>query len=138
VTQDGTEEGLLPEESVRRFAEAITVRDADAAIAVCDPDVEFLSVLAVGGRAYKGRDGIRQYFEDVASAWSVWTVDVERILAAVDGRVAIVMTMSGRGRESAAGFSERTAHVWTLRNGKLLRNQPYRDPELALRDVGGS
>jgi ketosteroid isomerase-like protein len=138
VTHDGTEEGLLPEESVRRFAEAITVRDADAAIAVCDPDVEFLSVLAVGGRAYKGRDGIRQYFEDVASAWSVWTVDVERILAAVDGRVAIVMTMSGRGRESAAGFSERTAHVWTLRNGKLLRNEPYRDPELALRDLGGS
>jgi ketosteroid isomerase-like protein len=126
------------EESVRRFADAVTLGDADAAIAVCDPDIEFLSVLAVGGRAYKGHNGIREYFEDVSSAWSEWTVDVERILAAPDGRVAIVMTMSGRGRESAAGFSERTGHVWTLRNGKLLRNEPYRDAEGALAEVGGS
>jgi ketosteroid isomerase-like protein len=136
--REGSGEGRVPEDSVRRFAEAVTLGDADAAIAVSDPDVEFLSVLAVGGRAYKGHDGIRQYFDDVSSAWSEWTVDVERILAGPDGRVAIVMTMSGRGRESAARFSERTGHVWTLRNGKLLRNEPYRDADLALRDVGGS
>ena len=131
-------EGSLPEDSVRRFADAVTLGDADAAIAVCDPEVEFLSVLAFDGRAYKGHGGIRQYFEDVLSAWSEWTVDVERIVAAPDGRVAIVMTMSGRGRESAAGFSERTGHVWTLRNGKLLRNEPHRDARHALAEVGGS
>jgi ketosteroid isomerase-like protein len=128
----------LPEDSVRGFARAVTQGDVDAAIAVCDPEVEFLSVLAVGGRAYKGHDGIREYFEDVSSAWSEWTVDVERVLAGPDGRVAIVMTMHGRGRESAAAFSERTGHVWTLRNGKLLRNEPYRDAEGALAEVGGS
>ncbi|MFL5839232.1 MAG: nuclear transport factor 2 family protein, partial [Thermoleophilaceae bacterium] len=98
--REGSGEGLVPEDSVRRFAEAVTLGDADAAIAVSDPDVEFLSVLAVGGRSYNGHDGIRQYFDDVSSAWSEWTVDVERILAGPDGRVAIVMTMSGRGRES--------------------------------------
>jgi ketosteroid isomerase-like protein len=128
---------LLPEEAVRRFADAVTLRDVDAAIALSDPEIEFLSVLSVDGRAYKGHDGIRQYFDDVSSAWSEWTVDVEHILAGPDGRVAIVMTMNGRGRESAAGFSERTGHVWTLRNGKLLRNEPYRDAERALVEVGG-
>jgi ketosteroid isomerase-like protein len=126
------------EDALRRFAEAVTLGDVDAAIAVCDPEVEFLSILAIGGRAYKGHDGIRQYFDDVASAWSDWTVDVERVLAGADGRVAIVMTMSGRGRESAAEFSERTGHVWTLRNGKLLRNQPFRDPDQVLAEVGAS
>jgi ketosteroid isomerase-like protein len=129
---------MQPEEPVRRLAEAITLGDVDAAIAVCDPEVEFLSVLAVDGRPYKGHQGIRQYFDDVSAAWSEWRVDIERVLAGADGRVAIVMTMSGRGRESAGGFSERPGHVWTLRNGKLLRNEPYRDAELALREVGTS
>ncbi|MBD0280899.1 MAG: nuclear transport factor 2 family protein [Thermoleophilaceae bacterium] len=128
--------GAEHEEPVRRFAEAVTNYDPDAAITVCDPEVEFLSVLAVSGQAYAGHEGIRQYFEDVATAWEEWKVEVHRIAAAPDGRVAIVMTMHVRGRESGAGLCERTGHVWTVRNGRLLRNEPYRDPEEALRAVG--
>ena len=128
--------GARPEESVRGLADAITQVDPDAAVAVCDPEVEFLSVLAVGGKAYVGHDGIRQYFEDVASAWAEWRVEVHRIALAADGRVVIVMTMHARGKGSGAAWSELTGHVWRLRDGKLLRNQPYRDPEEALRAVG--
>jgi ketosteroid isomerase-like protein len=128
-----TEDGRQP---VRRFAHAVTDGDADAAVALCDPAIEFLSVLGVSGRAYRGHEGIRQYFDDVASAWREWRVDVHRVAAAPDGRVAIVMTMHMRGRESGAALSERTGHVWTLRDGRLLRNEPYREPEQALRAVG--
>jgi hypothetical protein len=46
------------------------------------------------------------------------------------------MTMHARGKESGAVISELTGHVWTVREGKLLRNQPFRDPEQALRAVG--
>ena len=66
------------DEPVRRFAAAITRCDVDAALAVCDPDVEFLSVLAVDGRPYVGHAGIRRYFDDIASAWEEWRVDVHR------------------------------------------------------------
>jgi hypothetical protein len=48
----------------------------------------------------------------------------------------IVMTMHARGKESGAGLSELTAHVWTLRDGRLLRNQPFREPDRALRELG--
>ncbi len=125
-----------PEEPVQGLADAITRVDPDAAVAVCHPEVEFLSVLAVSGKAYVGHDGIRQYFEDVASAWAEWTVEVHRITPAADGRVVIVMTMHARGKGSGASWSELTGHVWTLRDGKLLRNQPFRDPDDALRAVG--
>jgi ketosteroid isomerase-like protein len=125
-----------PVESVHGLAAAINRRDPDAAIAVCDPEIEFLSVLAVSGRAYVGHDGIRQYFDDVASAWEEWRVEVHRVAAAPDGRVAIVMTMHMRGKESGAALSSRTGHIWTHRNGKLLRNQPFREPEEALRAAG--
>ena len=121
-----------------RFADAVNDADPEAAVAVCDPEVEFLSVLAVSGRAYHGHDGIRQYFEDVASAWEEWRVEVDRVAAAEDGRVAIVMTMHFRGKESGAAFSERTGHVWTIRNSMLLRNQPYREADQSLRELGVS
>ena len=41
--------------------------------------------------------------------------------------------MQARGKEVECALAERTAHIWTFRGGKLLRNQPYRVPEEALR-----
>jgi ketosteroid isomerase-like protein len=123
---------------VRGFAEAITSSDLDAALEVCHPEVEFLSVLAVDGKAYLGHDGIRQYFEDVTSAWDEWTVEVHRTADLPDGRVVIEMTMHARGRESGLPIAVFAAHVWTLKDGKLLRNQPFREPEQARREVGQS
>ncbi len=118
---------------VRGFAEAINRFDQDAAVAFCDSEIEFLSVLAVGGEPYRGHDGIRQYFEDIESAWDEWRVEVDRVQEGSDGRVAIVMTMHWRGKESGTGYCDCTGHVWTLRNGKLLRNEPHRVSENALR-----
>jgi ketosteroid isomerase-like protein len=128
--------GPNPETPVRLFADAVTRCDPDAAIAVCDPEIEFLSVLAVSGRAYVGHDGIREYFDDISSAWDEWRVELHRVAAAPDGRVAIVMTMHARGKGSGAVLAAQTGHIWTLRNGKLWRNEPYREPERALHDLG--
>jgi ketosteroid isomerase-like protein len=126
------------DEPVRRFADAINRSDLDGALVVCDRGIEFLSMLGITGRRYLGHEGIRQYFDDVASAWGEWRVEVHRVASAPDGRVAIVMTMHVRGRESGAALSEHAAHVWTVENGKLLRNELYRDPEEALRTVGAT
>jgi ketosteroid isomerase-like protein len=128
--------GTDGEEAARRFAEAITSGDRESAIGICHPEIEFHSVLGISGRAYLGHDGVLQYLDDVESAWRDWTVEVERIVEAEDGRVVIVMTMHARGRGSGASLAERTAHIWTLRDGRLFRNQVYREPNQALRDLG--
>jgi ketosteroid isomerase-like protein len=120
----------LSTDPVVGFADAITSGDLDKALEVCHPEIEFLSVLAVTGDRYVGHDGIRRYFADFASAWSEWRVEVHGVQALEDGRVEIVMTMHFRGKESGAMLSERTAHVWTLRDGRLLRNEPVRRPDL--------
>jgi ketosteroid isomerase-like protein len=125
--------GAQSQEQVRAFATAITRNDPDAAVTVCHPEIEFISVLAVDGRAYVGHRGIRQYFEDIVSAWDEWRVEVHRVVSAPEGRVVIEMTMHARGRESGAPLSEFAAHIWTLRDGKLLRNQLFREPEQAAR-----
>jgi ketosteroid isomerase-like protein len=124
------------ERSVRVFSEAVTAGDVEAALEVCHPEIEFLSVLAVSGRRYLGHAGIREYFEDVAFAWAEWRVEAFRIVPGRDGRVAIEMSMHVRGKESGAVLSERTDHIWTLKDDKLLRNEPYRVPGAALRALG--
>jgi ketosteroid isomerase-like protein len=128
--------GRDSERPVRGFADAINSHDLDAALAVCHPEIVFLSVLAVSGDAYVGHDGIRQYFKDVASAWSEWRVEVHRTVEAPEGRVMIEMTMHARGKESGAPWSEFTAHLWTVRDGRLLRNEVFREPDEALRAAG--
>jgi ketosteroid isomerase-like protein len=128
--------GVPPEHPVRVFSDAVTAGDVEAAVEVCHPEIEFLSVLAVSGRRYLGHAGIREYFEDVASAWAEWRVEVHEIVPGADGRVAIVMSMHVRGKESGAILSERTDHIWTLKEGKLLRNEPFREPGEAIRELG--
>lgn len=122
--------------AARRFAEAITACDREAALAVCHPEIEFRSVLGISGRAYLGLEGVLRYLDDVESAWNEWRVEVHRILDGPDGRVLIEMTMHAQGKESGLSLAERTAHIWTIKDGLLLRNQPYRRPELALRELG--
>jgi ketosteroid isomerase-like protein len=114
------------------FAKAITNRDREAALAVCHPDIEFRSMLGIDGRSYRGHDGIREYFDDIDSAFSEWSIEVEQVVEGDDGRVAIVMTMHARGQGSGAELAGRTGHVWTLRDGRLARNQLFREADAAL------
>jgi ketosteroid isomerase-like protein len=120
------------EEAARRFAETITSGDRPAALAVCHPDIEFESMLEITGSRYLGHAGINRYFEDVQSAWEDWHVVVEQVTEAPDGRVVIVMTMRARGKGSGVSLESRTAHVWTLRDGRLVHNELFRDPDRAL------
>jgi ketosteroid isomerase-like protein len=118
------------------FAIAITNGDRDAALAVCHPDIEFSSMLGISGRSYVGHSGVREYFDDIESAWAEWKVDVERVAEGADGRVVIVLMMHARGKGSGIEVGERAAHIWTLGEGRLLRNDLHREPEDALRALG--
>ena len=56
--------------AVRAFADAITQRDVEGALAVCHPEVEFYSLMAqLQASPYKGFAGIRRYFRDVDADW---------------------------------------------------------------------
>src|SRR5438132_889968 len=53
----------------RRIFEAYNARDIETFIARCDPSIEFHSTFSVVGGDYHGRDGMREYFRDLADAW---------------------------------------------------------------------
>ena len=136
---EGAVEAAAPpvgDEPVRGFAAAINRSDLEAALDVCHPEIEFRSVLGVDGRAYVGHDGIRRYFEDISSAWEEWRVDVHETAAAPGGRVIIEMTMHARGKGSGAPLAAFAAHIWTLRDGRLVRNELFRDRTQAEQAAG--
>lgn len=119
---------------VGAFADAITERDLDAAVALCHPDIEFFSLLAqLEARPYRGFAGIRRYFRDVEATWAEWRVEVEQLIPAADGRVVIIMSTHMRGRGSELPFAERVANVWEFKDEKLWRATLYRDPAEALK-----
>jgi ketosteroid isomerase-like protein len=125
------------EQCVYRYADAVTRGDPEAAIAECDPHVEFCSVLAaLEGRAFYGAAGIREYFKEIAAAWDEWRVELERVEEAPDGRVAVAMSMRLRGQASGVAFERRLGHLWEMRGGKLWRLTPYDDPDEPFRVAG--
>jgi ketosteroid isomerase-like protein len=119
---------------VRAFADAITDRDVEAAVALCHPEIEFFSLMAqLEARPYHGPEGIRRYFKDIDATWEEWRVEVEQLVPAPDGRVVIVMSTHMRGRGSGLPFAERLANLWEFKDEKLWRATLYRDPAEALR-----
>ncbi len=119
-------------EVVNRAYEAFKDFDAEALIAVADPEIEFGTSAAAPGGTYRGHTGVRRYMKEVEGAFGDrWDAEIERIADAGDGRVILVARVFGEGK-AAEPLELHVAHVWELREGKLLRGTVYLDPEAAL------
>jgi ketosteroid isomerase-like protein len=69
------------------------------------------------------------------SGWQDWRCEAERFVAEGDTVVALTR-YRGRGKTSGAAVDTEGAHVWTFRDGKVIRLVVYSSRERALRDAG--
>jgi ketosteroid isomerase-like protein len=115
----GNPAGLTADvEVVRRGYAAFAARDVDALLEIAAPDCE----LHLDGTAraiarekpYRGHDGVREYFADVARVWDALTLHADDIRA-VPGSVIVMGHVEAR----RAGVLHRRAVLWTwkLRHG---------------------
>jgi ketosteroid isomerase-like protein len=124
-------------ELVKRAMEAWNREDVDQLIPLSDPDVEFVSIFAgMEGRTYRGFDGLRRYFADMADTWSEFRRDIEEMIDAGDNRVVVFFHLRGTARVSGGPVDERVTTVFHLREGRLYRMVVYRDRHEALVAVG--
>ena len=101
-------------------------------IAFAHPDIEFGGSAAAPDGLYRGHDGIRKYLADIEGAFGhEWDAEVERIAEAGDNRVVLIARVFGPGK-GGLPLDLRLAHIWELKDGKLLRGKVYLDPEAAL------
>jgi ketosteroid isomerase-like protein len=130
----------MSEENVevfRRSVAAFNERDEDAINDLFTEDFEFIPYLAalVETTTYRGRDGLRQYFEDAEAAWENFDVRVDEIRDLGD-RVIAFGEIRGRGRGSGLEVRVSLAWVADFRQGKFRRLQSFGDATEALEAAG--
>jgi ketosteroid isomerase-like protein len=122
---------------VRRVFEAFTERDVDAVLELADPDVEFYAPtgsIAGHDEPYRGHDGMRQYFEDVARIWEELEV-IPHEYRELDDTVVALGRVYGRGLDGLLVDSP-TGWIWKLRNGKIYECRVYTSRQETLDAAG--
>lgn len=124
-------------EIVRAVYDAFAQRDLAAVFAFFDHSVEMTQSAEVPwGGQYVGHEGARKFFgklmDNVQSK-----VETERFIDAGDHVVQVGHTR-GTVHTTDRRFDVPEVHVWTLRNGKIIRFQAYIDHPPMLVALGKS
>ena len=100
-------------------------------------DIDWLSLISAStqGRGYRGHDGLRQWGRDMEDTWEYFRIEAMELTDAGD-RVVASVHLHGRGRVSGAAVDLYVAHVWTFRNGRVVRMEVHDDVAEALKAVG--
>jgi ketosteroid isomerase-like protein len=122
---------------VRRGYEAFNVGDVEATLGLVHPDIEWHTYLVPGpgGGTYRGHDGVRELWSDVRHIFTDYRNDPEQMFEVGD-KVVSFICIRGRGARSGVEVEARIAHLFTFRDGKILRVESFEDRDEALRAAG--
>lgn len=88
-----------------------------------------------GEQVLVGRRGMAEVIALLRDSWTAWRFEAEEVVDA--GHCVIVfIRVVAEGGASGLGAVQETAHVWTLRDGRLASIQIYRDRAEAREAVG--
>jgi ketosteroid isomerase-like protein len=119
----------------RRGYAALAAGDMQAVLELIDPDVE---IEVHTGRPdlpethrLHGHAGFMENLDQLSEVFEEMEVEPEEFIEIGDNLVVPIHT-SGRGKGSGIKVENRVAHVWTMRDGKVIRFRVYTSKELAL------
>jgi ketosteroid isomerase-like protein len=119
-----------------RIFDAYSRRDFDAALALMDPEVEAHNPPEVPEAAiHRGREAVRRDWEQTLELFDDFSVELEEYFDAGDD-LLVYLLYRGRSRGSRAEVVAPMAHVWTFRDGKVIRFRQFLDRAEARAAVG--
>jgi ketosteroid isomerase-like protein len=126
-------------QTVRKAFDAFVHRDVERALEIMDSEVVLRAPVtqSIVGRddAYRGHEGIREYFGDVAEAWEELEVFLHEYHDAGDGRVLVGGRVRARDREGEL-VEEPVQWAWMIREGKIISCRVFSDRVAALEATG--
>src|SRR6476660_9570338 len=119
-------------EIVRRVYDCLARRDWDAMWGDFTPD--FVLDTQIAG-SYRGRDACQAFLEDQISPFESWTAAPVDVFE-VGEHVAAYVKVRSRPKESRAEIEALVGHLFTLRDGLVVRLQTFPKREKALEAAG--
>ena len=112
-------------EVVKAVFAAFAERDVEGVLAHASPDIEFSAVTGDhAGRteAYRGHDGLREYFRDVAEVW-----DELRIFPGEFRESGDTILVTGRfsARSPSRIVAGSTGWIWRMAGGQIVYARVY-------------
>jgi len=123
---------------VKAMFAAFAARDLETVLALADPDIEFTAVTGEhAGRTdpYRGHDGLRAYFRDVAEVWEELRLTPREFRAA--GHL-ILVTGKVSARSRARTVSGSTGWVWRVHDSKVVYGRAYASAADAIAALEGA
>jgi ketosteroid isomerase-like protein len=122
-------------EAIRRGYEHFN-REGRPDLSQFDPDAE----LDARGRVfdpavYRGHEEITRYFDQLDEVWERQVLEPLEIVE-VDDKVVVPVRITTLGKGSGAETTSEAAHLWTIRDGKVLRLQIFQTPAEAFEAAG--
>jgi ketosteroid isomerase-like protein len=118
---------------VRRAYEVFDT-DLDALLLLLDPKIDWVSpsdALEPGVR--HGHDGVREAFAATAMAWDEPTHVPEDFYAPDEDKVLVTVNFRGHGRGSGMEANQTEFHLWTMREGAVVRFEWFYRREAAMK-----
>jgi ketosteroid isomerase-like protein len=111
---------------VQAMFQGFAARDVEAVIRHIDPECEFFpaGTALLTGRSdpYRGHDGIRAYFADVAAGWDELTIELSDFRAVAD---SVVVVGRVKGHSATADADAEVVWAWTLRDGLVIDGRVF-------------
>jgi uncharacterized protein (TIGR02246 family) len=126
----------MSEAIVRRVFDAYNAHDADAFAAELTEDGTFTSAYwGMDGRTYVGRDGLVEYFEQMADQWDEYALELERVETAKEKAVAVAR-LNAKEHGTQVEVSPEQGFLFEFRGDKVVSVVTYPDLAEALAQLG--
>ena len=122
-------------EVVRRGYEHFN-RTGEPDYGLLDPEVEYdMSRRTFEPDVYHGHEGVRKFTSLIREQWAAMRIEPEEFRPAGDKVVASVRVVAV-GRKSGVETTGAAAHLWSLRQGKIVRQKTFPTMDEALEAAG--
>lgn len=122
---------------LRHLYEAFNRGDSAYICRRLDPDVEVHEAPEMpGGGTYRGPDAALKLLEDRRTTFEDLQVEPQRFIE-VGEQIAVIYRVSGKARGSDVPIQTEAAHVFKVREGRVVELRAYFDGKQALKALEG-
>jgi ketosteroid isomerase-like protein len=124
-------------ELIKRGYEAWNRGEVEGVLSFLDPQIEWRGYTHIPeSGTLEGRDEVKAWLERFLDAWEQLEIEVTELIDAGDQVVALVR-FRGTGKGSGVPVEGGTdAHVWTIRDGRIVAVTLHQGTQEALEAIG--